>query len=77
MKFYQHGPLLDIGPPSVYHVKKGDVAGLIGALKAAKENPINGRALPEEYTMASLMERVRLLVESDWEGRARREGYIQ
>lgn len=76
MKYYQHGPLLDYGPPLVYHVKKGDTAGLIDAVNAAKANPIKGRGLPEEYTMASLMERVKALVETDWESRARSEGHI-
>ncbi|KAG9009926.1 hypothetical protein FRB90_008066 [Tulasnella sp. 427] len=73
---FQHGALLDLAPPYVYHIPRRNVTALSEALLAAKANPI-GRSLPEKYKMASLMQRVKNLVEdTDWEALAWMEGRL-
>lgn len=68
---------MGLAPPHVYHVPKRNTSALIEALNSAKANPIQGRALPRDYQMEALMERVKgLVVDTDWEWVARRERRI-
>lgn len=58
----------------MYHVPMGNTSALVEAVREADRNPIDGRGLPEEMWMKSLMGRVKQLVEdTDWEERARVE----
>jgi len=74
---FQHGGLLDLAPPYVYHVPIGDVKALVEAVKAAQQNPLLETSLPEDYLMRSLMKRVKMLVEdTDWEKLAWEEAHL-
>ncbi|KAG8993905.1 hypothetical protein FRB94_013077 [Tulasnella sp. JGI-2019a] len=70
----QHGALAGLRPPFVYHVPMGNTSELVKAVREAVRSPIQGRGLPEEFWMDSLMARVKGMVEdTDWGDRARRE----
>ncbi|CED84726.1 tpt-domain-containing protein [Phaffia rhodozyma] len=63
---YQHGPLAAYSAPYVYNVPYDDTVALERALLAAKENPI-GSFVPEEMKSYQMDQRVRKLMETDWE----------
>ncbi|KAH8822996.1 hypothetical protein DL96DRAFT_1533690 [Flagelloscypha sp. PMI_526] len=66
----QHDPLKALSSPYVYNVREGDEEGLEAALNSAVANPIE-RFIPPEMTIATVKERHRQLVETDWKSKAR------
>ncbi|KAF7313364.1 hypothetical protein HMN09_00492100 [Mycena chlorophos] len=66
----QHPITAVLGPPMVYNVRKGDKQGLIDAVRAALDNPIDS-FVPERMTLPSIETRMAALVDNDWEAEER------
>ncbi|WVQ93401.1 hypothetical protein IAU59_000471 [Kwoniella sp. CBS 9459] len=67
----QHNGLRGIAAPYVYNVQKGNMEQLDRAMRDAVANPI-GRYIPPQMTREAVMERHRVLVETDWTEEAER-----
>ncbi|KAJ6595853.1 hypothetical protein DFH09DRAFT_1244474 [Mycena vulgaris] len=65
----QHGMIKHLNPPYVYHVFKGDHDGFVKAVKDAVSHPIESYVL-ERMKMHSIEQRLRRILETDWEEKA-------
>lgn len=65
----QQPALIDIEPPYVYTVRKGDRAGLEAAILSAVKTPID-RYIPPRMTIEAMRDRMRIFLDVNWHWQA-------